>query len=360
MTNREREIFELIKSNPLISQIDLAKKLNIQRSSVGVHIGNLIKKGFIKGKGYIVDEDEYVVIVGGSNIDISAKSYNSLKLYDSNPGISNISLGGVGRNIAENLSKLFIRTKLITVLGEDAYGKKIIEESQNSGIDISESLILKDETTSNYISLLDENGDMKLAISSMDIYEKLTPKFISFKKNIMENAKLIVLDTNIEEDTIKYIVDNFSNDIFIDTVSTSKAIKIKDIIGKFHTIKPNKFEAEVLWGKPIETQSDLKMAGEYFLNKGVKNLFITLGAEGVYYNNGIEEGIIKKEIKEIKNATGAGDAFVAGLVYSYINKYNIIKTTKLSMASAILAMDSFSTINRDFSISKIFKIQEEI
>ncbi|HCL51251.1 MAG TPA: kinase, partial [Clostridiaceae bacterium] len=83
MTNREKEILELIKKNPMISQKDLADILGITRSSVAVHITNLQKKGYILGKGYIVKEGEYVSIVGGANVDIQGFPKEKFILKDS-------------------------------------------------------------------------------------------------------------------------------------------------------------------------------------------------------------------------------------------------------------------------------------
>ena len=115
MTNREQEILELIKKNPMISQNEIAEILGIARSSVAVHISNLIKKGYILGRGYIVQDNSYVAIVGGANVDIQGFPYNSLIYRDSNPGKVEFSLGGVGRNIGENLTRLGIPVKLISV-----------------------------------------------------------------------------------------------------------------------------------------------------------------------------------------------------------------------------------------------------
>ena len=61
MTEREQEIFHIIEQNPAISQNELAAQLNLARSSVAVHIANLQKKGYIRGKGYIVNDSFYVV-----------------------------------------------------------------------------------------------------------------------------------------------------------------------------------------------------------------------------------------------------------------------------------------------------------
>ena len=74
MTQRERQLLNWIEENPLISQQELADKAGITRSSVAVHISNLMKKGYITGKGYIVHTAPYVTVVGGVNMDIGAVS----------------------------------------------------------------------------------------------------------------------------------------------------------------------------------------------------------------------------------------------------------------------------------------------
>lgn len=126
MTDREKEILDVIKENPMISQQELADRLSITRSSVAVHITNLMKKGYIIGKGYILKKSNYITVIGGSNIDIQGVPNKSLVLFDSNPGKVDISLGGVGRNIADNICRLGINTKLISAIGNDLYGNQLL------------------------------------------------------------------------------------------------------------------------------------------------------------------------------------------------------------------------------------------
>ena len=104
MPHRERQILNLIAANPMISQQELADSLNITRSSVAVHISNLLKKGYIAGKGYVLRTGSYAVVVGGVNVDIGGRSHAKLVAADSNPGKVSVSLGGVGRNIAHNMA----------------------------------------------------------------------------------------------------------------------------------------------------------------------------------------------------------------------------------------------------------------
>lgn len=361
MTGREEEILTLIKKNPLISQREIADILGITRSSVGVHITNLQKKGVILGKGYIVEDKDYIVVIGGANIDIQGfTNDNNLVLGDSNPGKAMISLGGVGRNIAENLCKLEVNTKLITAIGNDVYGKKILEESKLVGISMDDSLIIPGENTSTYLSMLDEKGDMVLAISDMNILDKLTIEYIRTKKHSIDKAKVFVLDTNLREDLLNYLIENIKVPIFLDTVSSKKALRVKEFIGRFHTIKPNKLEAEILSGVEIKNDDDLKKASEIFLKKGVKNVFITLGSDGVYYSNEKENGKINGASIKVVNSTGAGDAFIAALVYGYLQNFNIKKMADFAVGASLMAISHKNTINPNLSINNVKNFLREV
>ena len=74
MTRRERQLLEWIRENPCISQQELADKAGITRSSAAVHISNLMRKGYIAGRGYLLREAPYIAVVGGVNMDIGAVS----------------------------------------------------------------------------------------------------------------------------------------------------------------------------------------------------------------------------------------------------------------------------------------------
>ena len=204
MTQRERQLLRWIEENPLISQQELADRAGITRSSVAVHISNLMKKGHIAGKGYIVTTAPYAVVIGGVNMDIGGTSNQKLRDADSNPGKVRMSLGGVGRNIAHNMSLLGVDTRMLTAFGDDLYAQKIAASCGELGIDISRSLQVPGGATSTYLFIADENGDMAVAVSDMDIYEHLTPAFVASRAPLLNNAQVVVMDTNIPADTIAW------------------------------------------------------------------------------------------------------------------------------------------------------------
>lgn len=361
MTYREKEILQILKSNPMISQQELADMLNISRASVAVHITNLMKKGQILGKGYILRKENYVTVIGGSNMDIQGFPNNPLVMHDSNPGQVDISMGGVGRNIAENLSRLNVNTKLVSAIGNDLYGNTILSECKNLNIDVNDCFVSDEYSTSIYVSILNDSKDMQLAISHMDIIEKLDESFIHSKHKSIDDSKAIVLDTNLSKETIDFITRNHSHlPIFIDTVSTAKCVKIKDILHRFEGIKLNKYEAETLSGIKIENLHDAKKSCEYFIEKGVESVFITLSSDGVYCANKTKTLHIPGVKIDIVNATGAGDAFMSGIVYGFMNNLDIEQTAKFSVGASILALSHKNTINPNLSEDLINKTIKEL
>ena len=361
MTDREKEVFDLINSNPLIPQEEISERLKIARSSVAVHISNLMKKGYILGKGYILKDAPYTAVIGGANIDIEGTPIGVLKMRDSNPGIVNKTFGGVARNIAENISKIGLDTKLLTLVGADSHGNDLLDYCRKKGIDTSYSLTLQGESTSTYISILDEERDMAVAISHMDIMSKMDTPFITKRASVIQGSSLCIVDTNIPSETLEYILKNFTKTKFIvDTVSLEKSKKIKNLLPYIDTLKPNKIEAEELSGVKINTREDVENAADTIIKKGVKNIFISLGKEGVYYSDGSEKGFIKSPEITVTTATGAGDAFLAGVIYSKSERENIKKQAIYGVAASIAVLTNGKSRENNLNIDRINEILKEV
>lgn len=353
MTQRERQILQWIEQDPMISQEALAEKAGITRSSVAVHISNLMKKGYIVGKGYVLRTGTYAVVVGGVNMDIGGKSYNPLVPNDSNPGEVHMSLGGVGRNIAHNMALLGVETRLLTAFGDDLYAEKIAGSCGELGIDISGALKIPGASTSTYLYIAGPDGEMEMAVSDMDICNEITPEYLAGKMNVLNNAQLVVADTNIPQESLEFLAEHCSVPIFIDPVSTAKAVKIKSILDKIHTLKPNKLEAELLSGVKINGTQDLEKAADILLDTGLRRVFISLGSDGVFAADHKEKMIVPCKKVEPLNMTGAGDAFMAGLVWAYLEGTDL-KTTAIAASSAgAIAIEGEDTINPQMSVKML-------
>ena len=349
MTQRERQILNWIEENPLISQQELAEKAGITRSSVAVHIYNLMKKGYITGKGYIVHTAPYVTVVGGVNMDIGGWPSEVPVDRDSNPGAVRMSLGGVGRNIAHNMSLLGLDVRMVTAFGDDLYAQKIAASCGELGIDISQSPVIPEGHTSTYLFINDEKGDMLLAVSDMDIYLHLTPQLLSQRQKLLSGSQVLVIDTNIPAESIDYLAENCPVPIFADPVSTAKAVKLQPVLGRLHTLKPNRLEAELLSGVSITDAASLNAAADALLATGLRRVFISLGGDGVFAADHSGRVHVPCCPGEMVNTTGCGDAGMAAIAWAYLEGTGLEDTARAAMAAGAIAMESAETINPDMS-----------
>lgn len=297
------------------------------------------------------DNNPYILVLGASIVDIIGFSKREYSAKDSIPGSIKVSLGGVCRNIAENMARVGVNTKFISIVGDDSNGRNILEHSKRIGYCMENSLVLEGECTPTYMAILNEEGEMESAIVDMESLNKMDTEFIDSKAEIFENAEYTVVDSDNPE-LLEYVLKKFQGKtkFILDPVSANKAKKISHLIKYFHTVKPNRLETEALCGFKINNNEDLRKAGKYFIDQGVENVFISLDADGIYYHTSSEEGCICQNDKiDIKNVTGAGDSFVAGIGYGYMNKLSVEDTLKYAIAMSIVTITHEDTINPEMS-----------
>lgn len=307
---------------------------------------------------YIIEEEvimnknnkPYALVFGISIYDIFGFSYATYRAYDSNPGKVKVSCGGVCRNIAENMSRVGIPTKFISILGDDQKGADILRQAAKVGLDMSDSLIIEGGSTPTYLAILDENGEMVSAVVDTKLANEFSHQALDERGDIIENAEYMFVAAD-NPPFLEYMLEKYheKTKFVLDPVSAAKAVRVKHLLKYFHTVKPNRHEAEVLCGFELKTHEDARKAGAYLRSLGVQNVFISLDADGVYYNNGEEEGIIKASCIEILNVTGAGDAFVAGMGAGYMNNLPIKQLVKYAIAMSNITISTEATIHSQMS-----------
>ena len=298
-------------------------------------------------------------VVGGVNIDIGGTARAPLVMGDSNPGAVRFSLGGVGRNIAHNLSLLGVDVRLLTALGEDLWASRIEGSCALLGIDLTGSLIVPGSSTSTYLYLAGPEGDMALAVSDMDIYERLTPAALEPKLPWLRDAQVLVLDANLPAETIAWLCGRVTVPIFADAVSAAKAGRLKDVLGKLHTLKPNRLEAELLSGVAIHDERSLFRAADALLETGLKRVFISLGADGVLAADADTRLRLPTARGEHVNTTGCGDAFLAALVWSQLRGLDLKDSARAGVAAAGIAMSDTETVSPRMSAQAVLAGMEE-
>ena len=298
-------------------------------------------------------EPSFAAVVGGVNIDLCGKPFVPLVPRDSNPGAVRASLGGVGRNIAHNMALLGLKVDLLTALGKDANAQLMESSCARLGISLDHALRVEGGATSTYLVITDHLGEMELAVSDMAIYDHLTPDYIADNLDVLNGAALVVADTNIPAETLAFLARTCTAPLFVDPVSTAKAVKLRPILGKLHTLKANRLEAALLSGVDITDDESLERAARALLNTGMKRVFLSLGPEGVLCAQGDELVRLPPIPGEMKNATGCGDAFVAALAWSFLEGLDLEQTARAGLAAAAIALAGEETINPAMSVESV-------
>ena len=293
----------------------------------------------------------YVVVVGGANVDICGRAWDPLVPEDSNPGLVSMSIGGVGRNIAHNLGLLGADVRMLTACGDDLNGQRLCAASTEAGIDMSHVLKLRDERTSTYLYITGPDGDMALAVSDMTICERISPSYLADNRELLENARAVVCDANIPAESLAWLAENCSAPLFCDPVSTVKAEKLRPHLGRIHTLKPNRIEAELLSGIPIHDEGDVEKAADKLLSMGIRRVFISLGGDGIYAASWKESCWMEPLPCRMVNTTGCGDSVMAAIVWAYLEELSLADSARAGLAAGSITIETPETISPQMSAS---------
>lgn len=299
-----------------------------------------------------------ITVIGGINIDIEGSPFKPLVKEDSNPGRIKMSFGGVGRNIVENVARAGGSAAMISVVGVDHMGQSAVGHLECLGVDVSGIETVEGRNSSMYLSVLNHEHDMELAISDMDILDELNMETILRHEEVFRDAEVVCLDANLRAELLEAVAGELASrgiKMFFDPVSAHKAGRAKNCIGSFFAVKPNRIEAEELSGIRIESEADLSRAARWFMDQGVKQVFITLNKDGVYYCDGEKEGIIRPGVVNLVSATGAGDSFSAMILLGIAEKRDIEETARMGMAASSIAMESRAAVNDKLNREEILR-----
>ena len=283
-------------------------------------------------------EAQRVTVIGGANTDICGRPEHALVRHDSAPGHVSVRHGGVGRNIACDLARLGLRTRLITALGDDGFGVSVREGCLGCGVDMSLTRVVPGARSSVYLYLTDEKGEMDSAVADMDVTDTLTPAVLRGVLGEVNTSDAVVLDGNLSADTIAYLCENLKVPLIADPVSTTKALRFAPVLDRLTAIKPNLLEARALTGK--DSAED---CAEAFLKAGVKSVYITLGSKGILAASGEERVLLPGEKATIVNATGAGDAATAAIVWAMVKGYGLAAAARAAVLAGAITVSSEET-----------------
>lgn len=294
-----------------------------------------------------------IFCLGGAGIDYKFTAIEDIHPGTSNPVISCSSLGGVARNVAENLSRWTNEVYLQTAIGGDPAGHEILNAACAAGVNVERCLILEQHRTAHYYAVIGKDGGLQVAYADMAIFDNIPVDSFIHHQEPWPRHSLVFLDTNLPEAVLAAALDEGRKQqcrIVIDPVSVHKARKLPRNLENVFMIKPNQAEAACLSGMEIKNRRDCRQAGYLLLDRGIDNIIISLGADGyMVLNRSHCKHVPARRVEEIRDENGAGDAFCAGILYGLQQNYSIMQACEMGEAAAVLTIQSLKTVNHAIS-----------
>ena len=267
-----------------------------------------------------------VLVIGAQNIDIFTKTKEPYRLRDSNICTVSMAFGGVGRNIVENLSRLGNDVSFMTVFSTDHFGQVAKQSLLDMGVILTHSIDQDGYANSIYLGILDEENDMYLGLNDMAIVESLNQEYFKSHIDYINSFEIVVVDNNLSEESISYLLKNITSTKVMDAVSAHKIPKIAKLVQYIDYLKVNKIEHyELTKLRQQLPEENMPKGTNYIVTNGPKEIqYLTL--DKPYYS-------MPLQCDNIVNASGAGDGFISGFIHGLLQ--NKQEETKLEYAKRV-------------------------
>lgn len=310
-------LLELLRANPFLSQQALAEQLGLSRSAVAAQLAALTREGRILGRAYVLAQQAPLVCVGGINIDRKLRSLKPLQPGTSNPASLHESAGGVARNVAETLARLGLPVALHSAVGADAQGQVLLQQLEALGVQTGDCLRLADVATGSYTAVLDEGGELLLALAHMDACAALDASYLRRTAPRRAQAALLMLDLNLPPDSIAQLIAEGRPEAaprVAVAVSAPKMQSLPESLAGLSLLILNRDELAAASGMTLRSATSLNKAWRALQARGLARLLMTDGAAGVWLGEaGAALELQPAPEASVVDVTGAGDALAAGL-----------------------------------------------
>lgn len=330
LTEREKELLAILKNNPMIAQEELADLVGITRSAAAVHISNLIKKGYILGRGYVFNDKTGVLVAGSVYVEVEAlESHNDEAQIE-------VHVGGTGYRTAMSLAAAGIPTTIVSSVGRDDWGDSITESLRRAGIDTRYLLAEKKHPTSRMVVLNDGAGGLKTVADRRALLQLGRGNLQNMSVTV-RGSQMVILESTLPRDTFWYLAGLAAeSEISSCAVFTEDANQIlNDQITGLDMAVVSKNTANNILNMKIRDLDDGIVAGKELHKRGVKTVVVVVPDQGVCLTDGQEEISVPLLPGQSEERHISVDKLTAALVINILRGYDFRQNLRLALASCI-------------------------
>jgi pseudouridine kinase len=315
------------------------------------------------GRSMISEEypasDLPVLVIGAAGWDMVGSVQSELMPHTSNPAEIRLSFGGAARNVAENLLHLGTEVTILTVVGKDETGDRLVKSIAEVGANVEAVIHSSQYPTGTYLAVVNRDGKLEYGLDDMRALVELSPKYVHTHEALFERASLLFIDANLSKETLRAIMSiakRLNLSVCADPTSELLARRLIPYLPRLRLVVPNSGEASVLCNRKVgsNTREEALEAAKFLVSQGVEIAIVTMAELGVCYATSETSGYVPPVRSDVVDPTGAGDALTAAVLFGLINEMPIDDVVRLGVAAESITLNYREAVVPDLSLEKLY------
>lgn len=282
---------------------------------------------------------EQIVVIGSSNTDLVIKTDRIPEPGETVlGGVFMMTAGGKGANQAVAAARLGGRTTFVARMGRDLFGEKSLENYAKDNLNTD--YVFVDGTAPSGAALItvDGRGENCIVVAS-GANGALCRGDIDVARERIGQAKFVLLQLEIPMETVEYAAAVAEAEGAKVILNPAPAATLSaELMRRLFLITPNRTEAQLLTGIPVETWEDAERAADLLLARGVENVVVTMGSMGSLVRSASFSERVPARRVEAVDTTAAGDVFNGALCVALSEGRDLVSALRFATAASSLAV----------------------
>ena len=260
-----------------------------------------------------------IVVIGAVFVDIKGYPTNTYIPGGRNVGRVEEVHGGVSRNIVEDIANVELRPTYVSLVDPTAVGDDVLKKLQNHKVN-TDYMRRVENGMGTWLAIFDNDGDVIAAISKRPDLHPIVDILDEHGDEIFANADSILIEIDMDRDVVKRVfqlANKHETPIYAAVTNMSIAVERRDFLQLTDCFACNRSEAGILFSddyEGVEPEQMMEILAEKVTRARIPRMIVTLGSDGaVYATADGEKGWCPTKNVAVKDTTGAGDAFFAGV-----------------------------------------------
>ena len=290
-----------------------------------------------------------IVVVGAVFVDVKGFPEDQYIPTGLNAGKVEIVHGGVGRNVAEDIANIELRPTFVSLVDNTAEGEEVINKLRNHKVNTDYIRRVKDGMGM-WLAMFDNMGDIAGSISKRPDLGPICEMLDEKGDEIFRNADSIIMEIDIDKEIVKRVfryAEKYHKPVYAVVANMSIATQRRDFLQSIDCFVCNQQEAGILFVSDFSDMSPEELCDDLsrrVISAQIPSMVVTMGSRGeVYADMHGDKGVYPAQKVTVRDTTGAGDAFCAGVAIGLTYKKSMREAVEIGTrlaASVITASEN--------------------